>query len=75
MARAFATAPVSMTQPIVFLELAWETRLGWLAFGEAVDPYVILGGAVIIGAISYMSWREAQIARAGATPLPDAEKI
>jgi drug/metabolite transporter (DMT)-like permease len=74
MARAFATAPVSMTQPVVFLQLVWATALGWLAFGEAVDPWVIVGGAVIIAAISYMSWREAQIARTGATPLADAEK-
>ena len=73
MARAFAAAPASMTQPVVFLQLVWATLLGWFAFGEKVDPYVILGGAIIIAAISYMSWREAQIARVGATPAPDAD--
>ncbi len=73
MARAFAAAPVSVTQPVIFLQLIWATLLGWLAFGERVDPYVLSGGAVIIAAISYMSWREAQIARAGITPAPGAE--
>ncbi|WP_284164263.1 DMT family transporter [Frigidibacter sp. SD6-1] len=74
MARAFAVAPVSVTQPVIFLQLVWATLLGVFAFGERVDPYVLLGGAVIIGAISYMSWREAQIARAGVTPPVGAEK-
>ena len=74
MARAFAAAPVSVTQPVIFLQLIWATLLGWFAFGERVDPYVMLGGAIIISATSYMSWREAQIARAGTTPPPDLEK-
>lgn len=74
MARAFAAAPAGQTQPVVFLQLVWATSLGWFAFGERVDPYVVLGGAIIIGAISYMSWREARIARAGTTPPPDLEK-
>jgi drug/metabolite transporter (DMT)-like permease len=75
MARAFAAAPVSVTQPVIFLQLVWATLLGWLAFGEPVDPFVILGGSVIIAAISYMSWREARIARTGTTPPPDAGKL
>ncbi|MCY1127328.1 DMT family transporter [Frigidibacter sp. RF13] len=75
MARAFAVAPVSVTQPVIFLQLVWATLLGFFAFGERVDPYVLLGGAIIIGAISYMSWREAQIARAGVTPPAGAERV
>lgn len=74
MARAFAAAPAGLTQPVVFLQLIWATLLGWFAFGERVDPYVVLGGAIIISAISYISWREAQISRAGTTPPPDLEK-
>lgn len=75
MARAFAVAPVSVTQPVTFLQIVWASILGAAAFGEAIDPYVILGAAIIIAAISYMSWREARIARAGATPPPDVEKF
>ena len=59
MSRAFAAAPLAVTQPVVFLQLVWATALGALMFGERVDPYVILGGAVIIGAISWLTWREA----------------
>ena len=59
MTRAFRAAPLSVTQPVTFLQLVWATLLGVAVFGEAVDPFVLFGGAVIIGAISYITWREA----------------
>lgn len=63
MSRAFAVAPVTVTQPVTFLQLVWATLLGTLAFHESVDPWVIAGGAVIIGAVSFITWREAQLRR------------
>lgn len=68
MARAFAAAPLTVTQPVTFLQLVWATLLGWAAFGEPVDPFVILGGGMIIAAISYMTWREATARRREVTP-------
>lgn len=59
MTRAFAVAPMSVTQPVAFLQLIWATLLGTLAFGEPVDPFVLLGGSLIIAAISLLTWREA----------------
>ena len=59
MSRAFAAAPIAVTQPVVFLQLVWATLLGFVVFGEAIDPFVILGGAVIVGAVSYITWTEA----------------
>ena len=64
MSRAFAAAPVAVSQPVVFLQLVWATALGALVFGEAVDPFVLLGGGVIVAAISYITWREAVVRRA-----------
>ncbi len=75
MARAFAAAPLTVTQPVTFLQLVWATALGWLAFGEAVDPFVLAGGALIIAAISYMTWREARLKRRAVTPPPEAVRI
>lgn len=75
MARAFAAAPLTVTQPVTFLQLVWATLLGWFAFGEAVDPLVLAGGAMIIAAISYMTWREAQLKRRVTTPPPEAAKL
>ncbi len=63
MTRAFALAPMAVTQPVVFLQLIWATLLGTLVFGEGFDPFVLLGGAVIIGSVTYISWREAVLQR------------
>ena len=46
------------------------TLLGVFIFDEGVDPYVLTGGAVIIAAVSFITWREAQIlSRAARAPL------
>lgn len=63
MMRAFAAAPIAVTQPVTFLQLLWATLLGVVAFQERVDPYVILGGAIIIASVSYIAWREHQLKR------------
>lgn len=69
MTRAFRAAPLAVTQPVTFLQLVWATLLGAVVFGEGVDPMVLLGGAIIIGAISYITWREAVLKRAPVTPV------
>ena len=71
MSRAFAVAPVAVTQPVVFLQLVWATALGALVFAEPVDPFVILGGGVIVASVSYITWREAMLRRA----RPAAETV
>jgi drug/metabolite transporter (DMT)-like permease len=75
MARAFAAAPLTVTQPVTFLQLVWAALLGALVFGETVDPFVLVGGALIVGAISYMTWREARLRRRAVTPSPVAAKF
>lgn len=74
MTRAFACAPVTVTQPVTFLQLIWASMAGWLLFGETVDPYVVLGGGLIITAVSYMTWREAATRRQ-ITPVMPATKV
>ncbi|MCB6178387.1 DMT family transporter [Rhodobacter sp. Har01] len=64
MSRAFGAAPLSVTQPVTFLQILWSAALGALAFGEAVDPWVIAGGALIVGAVSLNTWAEARTGRA-----------
>ncbi|MDD9718280.1 MULTISPECIES: DMT family transporter [Dinoroseobacter] len=68
MTRAFQAAPMSVTQPVTFLQLVWATALGALVFGEAVDGFVVLGGGLIVAAISFLSWREARLRRGVITP-------
>ena len=56
-------APISVTQPVTFLQLVWSVLIGWLVFSEPVDAWVILGGGLILGAVSYITWREAVLKR------------
>ncbi len=59
MTLAFAAAPVTVTQPVTFLQLVWAVILGAVAFGEPADAFVILGGVVIMGSVVFITWREA----------------
>lgn len=58
MTRAFAAAPLAVTQPVTFLQIVWASLMGVVVFAEPVDPFVILGGAVIIAAISAFALHE-----------------
>ncbi len=68
MTMAFQAAPVTVTQPVTFLQLVWATLLGALAFGEPADGWVIAGGLTIMGAVSFITWREAVLRRRAAVP-------
>lgn len=74
MTLGLAAAPVTVTQPVTFLQLIWAVALGALVFGEGVDFWVILGGGVIIASISYITWREARLKRRIVAPVPVATK-
>lgn len=62
MTQAFQAAPMAITQPVTFLQLLWATLIGTFVFNESMDVYVLIGGAVIIAAISFVTLREARMA-------------
>ncbi len=64
MTLAFAAAPVMVTQPVTFLQLIWATLLGYWAFGEVIDGWVVLGGIVILSSVVFITVREAYLKRA-----------
>ncbi len=74
MTLAFRAAPVTVTQPVTFLQLLWAVLLGALVFGEPVDGWVVLGGAIILGSVTFISWREAMLKRRAITPAMPATK-
>lgn len=74
MTRAFAAAPLTVTQPVTLLQLVWASLLGALVFAEPVDVWVLVGGATMIGAISYITWRESRGRRGVVTPPPGAAR-
>jgi len=73
MTRAFQAAPMAVTQPVTFLQLVWSVLMGVVLFAEPVDPFVVLGGTLIVAAVSYISWRESVLRRRALTPPPMAE--
>ena len=73
--RAFRAAPLTVTQPIGFLQLVWAALLGMIAFGEALDPFVFAGGGLVVAAATYISHREAVAARRVRTPPSVATKM
>jgi drug/metabolite transporter (DMT)-like permease len=75
MTLAFAAAPVTVTQPVTFTQLIWAVLLGYFVFDESVDIWVILGGLVILGAVTFITWREAVLDRKPTTPTVHATKV
>ena len=63
MTLAFKSAPISVTQPVTFLQLVWATILGWAVFDEGVDSFVLAGGTIIVGSVVIISIREARKAQ------------
>ncbi|MEX0310913.1 MAG: DMT family transporter, partial [Tateyamaria sp.] len=75
MSLAFAAAPVTVTQPVTYLQLVWATTLGVVVFAEPIDIWVLVGGGLILSAISFITWREAVINRRTVTPAPPSMKL
>jgi drug/metabolite transporter (DMT)-like permease len=64
MTRAFRLADATLVVPIDFLRLPLIAVVGALAYGEAIDPVIMLGAAVIFSG-TYYSIRRESMGRAG----------
>ena len=61
--RAISHAPLTVTQPLTFLQMVWAVLFGYLLFEEVPDVWVIVGSGLVVAAVSYIAHREAQVAR------------
>ncbi len=75
MTLAFQAAPITLTQPVTFLQLVWSVLLGAFFFGEPVDGWVVAGGVIILGSVTFITWREALLKRRALTPTAVATKL
>lgn len=56
--RSYATADISATQSVKFLDLVWATLLGWLMFGDHPSRTTLIGGVVICASTLWIARRE-----------------
>ncbi len=63
MTKAIQAAALTTTRPVGFWQIVWVALLGVILFSEALDPFVLPGGGIIVAAATYISHREAKIAR------------
>ena len=47
MTQSFRLTPMTISQPVTYLQLVWATIMGIYLFGDMFDIYVIIGGAMI----------------------------
>lgn len=62
-AQAFRYGEMSAVMPLDFTKLIWSSLLGYLIFAHVPDALTIVGGAIIFGAGTYITLREAQLHR------------
>lgn len=62
--KAYQCAPITVTQPVTFLQIVWATALGAIFFAEPVDAWIVAGAAVIVASAWYIARREMLVKRA-----------
>jgi len=62
--RAYAATEASLVMTFKFSRLPFAVGLGYLAFGELIDPATWIGAFVIFAAAAYVARREAELATA-----------
>lgn len=55
--RAYEVAEASSLQPFAYTQLAWVSVIGVLVFGEVLQPNVVIGTAIVVGAGLFTLWR------------------
>jgi drug/metabolite transporter (DMT)-like permease len=63
-------SPVTVTQPVTFLQLVWAVVIGAIVFAEPVDLFVVLGGMVIMASVLFITWREAVLRKQAKRAVP-----
>lgn len=59
LSQSYRDADITAVQPVGFLTLVWATMIGYAMFGDRPDLWTWAGAAVIFGANTYISHREA----------------
>ena len=63
MAQSFRVAEATVVLPFDFTKIVWGALIGYLAFDEVVDVWTWIGAAVIFSGITYITYRERNLAK------------
>ena len=58
---ALQRGDVSFVMPLDYLRIIWSATLGYLLFGDMPTLQLFVGGAMIIGATTFISYREMRV--------------
>jgi drug/metabolite transporter (DMT)-like permease len=58
LAKSFAAADMSVSQPVSYVNLVWACLFGWMFFGDRVQQATLAGGAIIVIATIWLARRE-----------------
>ena len=47
-------------QPFAYLQLVFASTIGLTVFGERLEPNVVIGAAIVVGAGLFTLWRARQ---------------
>ena len=72
--QAIKLAPLTVIQPVSFLQLVWATSIGYFIFSETGDSFVLIGGSIIILSVTYISYREMKLNIQNQTPHVSSTK-
>ena len=65
MAQSFRVADATVVLPFDFTKIVWGALIGYLAFGEVVDIWTWIGAGVIFSGVTYITYRERNLAALG----------
>jgi drug/metabolite transporter (DMT)-like permease len=57
--RALTITPASLLAPFAYTQIVWALLLGYLAFGDVPDRWMLVGCCVIVTSGLYVFYREA----------------
>ncbi|HKK97956.1 MAG TPA: DMT family transporter [Marivita sp.] len=58
--KCYDMAEASAVQPFAYFQLPFASSIGIMVFGETIEPHVIFGASLIVGAGLFTLWRQRQ---------------
>jgi len=63
--QALREADASALMPYDFLKLVWVSILAYILFGQGLDIFIWIGGAIVFASTFYLAYRESVLAIQG----------